>query len=251
MPSSARYSNTDFSDIHQTVTELLETGQELHTDLLDTVRRRTEHTDFGESTPLSHALAHKYEAWYSLSSRLVSRVLPERKDDFRTLYKSHDASYDIHNYLILGRTSGGDQVASRLRNQLALLRAAQEVLRSVLMDLRGTVQATLFDSELDAASSLLKNGFLRGAGAMAGVVLERHLMSVCGNHGVSVGRNATISKLNEALKKAGVLDVPEWRHIQLLGDIRNKCDHQKQSDPTTEDVTDLIDGISKVIKRVF
>ena len=251
MPSSAHYSNTDFSDIQQTVTELLETGQELHTDLLHTVRTKTERTNFGTSTPLSHAIAHKYEAWYSLSFRLISGVLSERKDDFRALYKSRDANSDIHDYLIFGRTSYPDQVASRLRNQIALLRAAQEVLRSVLMDLRGTVQANLFDSELSAASSLVKSGFLRGAGAMAGVVLERHLMSVCGNHTVSVGKAPTIAKLNEALKKAGVLDVADWRRIQLLGDLRNKCSHQKENGPTSEDVTELIDGVAKIIKKVF
>ena len=250
MPSSARYPKTDFGNVQETVTELLETGRALHTDLLETIRTRSRRAQVGTVTPLSPLLEQKYEAWYSLSFRLISHVLPERKDDFRSLYKS-SGSYDIHTYLTVGQTRRAGQVASRLQNQVALLGAAQAALDSVLVDLRGTLQANLFDSELDMASSLLKDGLLRPAGVLAGVVLEGHLMSVCDNHGVSVEKNATIAKLNEALKKVGGLELPDWRRIQLLGDLRNKCSHQKENDPTSEDVAELIDGVAKIIKRVF
>ena len=86
---------------------------------------------------------------------------------------------------------------------------------------------------------------------MAGVVLERHLKSVCDSHGVAVGKTVTISKLNAVLKEAGVLELADWRRIQLLGDLRNKCDHQQEKDPTKDDVTELIDGVAKIIKKVF
>lgn len=240
----------DFDDIRKSVNELLEAGQELHADLLHTIATKTRSRPYGEYTALSPTLETNYEAWYSLSLRLISSALPERSDDFRTLYKS-DSGYDIHDYLTVGGTSRATQVASRLQNQIALLRAAQTALASVLLNLRGTLQANLFDSELDAASSLRRNGFLRGAGAMAGVVLERHLMSVCDNHGVAVATTATISKLNTALKKAGVVELADWRHVQLLGDLRNKCDHQQEKDPTNDDVAELIDGVAKIIKKVF
>ena len=239
------------ADIHREVAELLETGRELHADLLETTRTRTKHTDFGNYTSLSLALEKKYEAWYSLSLRFVSNVLPERAGDFKKLYWDKSSRYDIRGYLVHGETQYPEQIASRLENQIALLQAAQTALGSVLTDLRGTLQADLFDSELDAASSLVKNGFLRGAGAMAGVVLERHLRSVCENHRVAVGKKFTISRLNTVLKEAGILELTDWRRIQLLGDLRNKCDHQQKKDPTSDDVTDLIDGVAKIIKKVF
>lgn len=237
-------------DIHRSVRELLEAGRELHADLLHTIETRTRRRPYGDFTALSPTLGAKYEAWYSLSLRLISSTLPERSGDFRALYKS-ESDYDIRHYLTLGETSRPTQVASKLQNQIALLRAVQTALGSVLMDLRGTLQADLFDSELEAASSLCRNGFLRGAGAMAGVVLERHLMTVCDSHGVATGKTATISKLNAALKEAGILELADWRHIQFLGDLRNKCDHQQDKTPTSDDVTDLIDGVAKIIKRVF
>ena len=62
--------------------------------------------------------------------------------------------------------------------------------------------------------------------------------------------NPGINDLNQLLKDGGVIDVPQWRQITLLGDIRNICDHNKQKEPTEQQVTDLIDGADKVLKTV-
>ena len=87
---------------------------------------------------------------------------------------------------------------------------------------------------------------------MAGVVLERHLKEVCGNHGVTVRKRAPqISDLNDALKGADVIDIPQWRSIQHLGDLRNLCAHDKKSEPTPDQVEDLLAGVAKVTKTIF
>jgi hypothetical protein len=36
-----------------------------------------------------------------------------------------------------------------------------------------------------------------------------------------------ISNLNDQLKSADVIAVPQWRAIQYLADLRNLCDHPK------------------------
>jgi hypothetical protein len=64
-------------------------------------------------------------------------------------------------------------------------------------------------------------------------------------------KNPHISELNDILKKNDVLDVPTWRFIQHLGDLRNLCDHKKSHDPTTERIHELIEGVRKIIKTVF
>ena len=87
---------------------------------------------------------------------------------------------------------------------------------------------------------------------MAGVVLERHLKEVCGNHGITVRKKAPqISDLNDALKGANVIDLPQWRSIQHLGDLRNLCAHDKESEPTSAQVKDLLAGVAKVTKTIF
>jgi len=75
---------------------------------------------------------------------------------------------------------------------------------------------------------------------------------VCDNHGVNLSKKLpTISVLNDALKNANVVDVPQWRFVQHLADIRNLCDHSKSREPTVEQVNDLIDGVLKTTKTLF
>jgi hypothetical protein len=75
---------------------------------------------------------------------------------------------------------------------------------------------------------------------------------VCVSHGVKVTKKSpTIADLNDALKGAGVIDVSQWRFIQHLADIRNLCDHSKASEPTVEQVGDLIAGVMKIVKSLF
>ena len=111
--------------------------------------------------------------------------------------------------------------------------------------------ADIFDSELDAAGALAKNKFARAAGAVAGVVLEKHLTQVCENHSVKLSKKSpVVSDLNDALKEANIIDVSQWRFVQHLADIRNLCVHNKQVEPTIAQVDDLLAGINKVIKTV-
>ena len=87
---------------------------------------------------------------------------------------------------------------------------------------------------------------------LAAVVVEKHLAQVCENHSLKMRKKApTIGDYNDMLKKAGVIDVPQWRFNQRLGDIRNLCGHKRDADPTRDQVNDLVDGAMKVTKTLF
>jgi hypothetical protein len=74
---------------------------------------------------------------------------------------------------------------------------------------------------------------------------------VCANHQIKLTKKApTIGELNDSLKGASVIDVPQWRFVQHLADIRNLCDHSKTSEPTSEQVGDLINGTTKITKTL-
>jgi hypothetical protein len=209
-----------------------------------------------------------YQSWYSEGKAVIRQLLPDRLSDFVSHYQKPKPrksityeNYRIEDYL-QGLTLtyshnkekivGPDAAVPQFDQQLAILKSAEARFDSSLYDIRQIVQADLFDSELEAAQELLKKKFNRASGAMAGVVLEKHLAQVCENHQIKIGKkHPTISDLNDALKAADVVDLPQWRLVQHLADIRNLCDHSKASDPTADQVNDLLAGVSKLAKTLF
>ena len=130
--------------------------------------------------------------------------------------------------------------------------AIEDKVDSILADIHGVLEAELFDSELEAGRELLKKGFLRPAGILAGVTLERHLSNVVSTNRITILKNdPSISDFNDALKKNSIYDVPKWRFVQRLADIRNICGHAKEREPTKEEVDELLNGVEKVIKTFF
>jgi len=78
------------------------------------------------------------------------------------------------------------------------------------------------------------------------------LKKVFTNHNLQTRKKTpTISDFNDGLKQAGVLDVPVWRHIQRLADIRNLCAHPKEREPKDDEIQDIIIGAKKLIAEVF
>jgi hypothetical protein len=209
--------------------------------------------------------ASEYDSWYSVALQVVRQLLPDRLDDFIAQYKLEKRkdvdflTYTVSDYLLGLRTSLGGQLIAdgkaalpKMKKQVAILASAKAVLQSKLVDLTEVLQGDLFDNELDAASSLCKRGFVRAAGAMAGVVLEAHLKHVAERHSLKSRKaKPTLSDLNQLLKDNEVVDTPKWRFIQHLTDLRNLCDHHGDREPTKEEVAELVDGVSKVSKTLF
>ena len=96
-----------------------------------------------------------------------------------------------------------------------------------------------------------KNGYLRASGVIAGVVLEAHLLQVCNSHNITIKKNPTINDFNKILKQNNVVDIPNWRFIQRLGDLRNLCGHKRERDPLKEEVEELINGVDKITKTLY
>jgi hypothetical protein len=203
--------------------------------------------EFLEKLP---SFSGEYQRWYSESIALLRQLLPDRVADFVRHYEKPKGRKDItfEKEVVVDSSAAIPQ----FRQQLAMLKAAKARFESSLFEIRQLVQADLLDSELEAAEVLAKHKFTRAAGALAGVVLERHLSQVCVDRKLPTGKkNPTIADFNETLKAGGAIDLPQWRFIQHLADIRNLCDHSRTPEPTADQVTDLLAGAKKVTKTVY
>jgi hypothetical protein len=215
------------------------------------------------------SLHFSYQSWYSKALPVIRQLLPERYREFQDQYKLEKRkenvidflTYTISDYLVGVTVTRGiykEEVvdpfaafSSKFQHQLAILNSAKERIDSLLADIEGVLQTEIVRHELQSADDLVRRKHFRAAGALAGVALELHLGRVCVNRHVSIGRKSpTISDFNEALKAAGVLDVPTWRHVQRLGDIRNLCVHAKERDPSPDEVADLLSGTRKILATI-
>jgi len=232
--------------------------------LKKTLKTKKKINEFKKNLP---SFIEKYQSWYSESLVVIKLLLPDRLGDFIKLYEKPKSrksieygNYVIEDYLqtLVVTSSFGDRkvgpeaAITQFQQQLNILKSIQRRFESSLFDIKQLVQADLFDSELEAAKELNKKGFVRGAGAIAGVVLESHLLQACDNHKIIVKKkNSGINDLLQLLKVNDVIDTPVWRKIQHLADLRNLCDHKKKTEPNKEDIGELIDGISRIIKTLF
>jgi hypothetical protein len=207
----------------------------------------------------------QYQRWYTEAQATVGQLIPGRAAEFERLYLGDGkrrtidgATFTIQDWLTgrrlsadRGASDGRVAVSMRLKMQLEILKSAEARFQSSLFDMRQLVRSDLFDSELDACRELAAHGFLRAAGTIAGVLLEKHLRQVIAEHVVVVRKTEpTINDFNDHLKKAGVLDVPTWRHIQRLGDVRNLCGHSKHREPNRDEVDELIEGVDRIVRTL-
>lgn len=208
-----------------------------------------------------------YQSWYSKALAVVKQILPDRVADFISYFDAPKGRREIsfQNYMIRDYLQGlqitrvhnkevvvdGGAAIPEFIQQLSIVKAARVALESKLMDLKAILQADLFDSEIEAAAALAKAGYLRAAGAICGVLLEKHLLHVCSTHKINLRkRNPTISELSQMLRDSEITTIPQWRFIQHLADIRNLCDHAKGREPTKDEIADLLSGSEKILKTI-
>lgn len=248
-----------FERYKERLQHLIKMGEELYQDLLKNKKKAS-------------LFYSKYQIWYTEAYEVIKNILPGRLEEFKKYYHIEKkdkeltpVNYTIQDWLIglrapldnftpftLRKFDEINCVILKFYNQLAILSSARLKFESVIYNLQEIVRADLFDSELEAARELLKNGFLRASGAIAGVVLEKHLKQVCINHRIKIRKKKpTISDYNDTLKENNIIDTPKWRNIQRLGDIRNLCVHERGREPTKEEVEELIKETEKITKTLF
>lgn len=210
--------------------------------------------------------AYDYQHWYTKALQAVRSLAPDRLQEFRNFYEIDPKrkTFGYGTYVIQDYIKGvlpdkfhypnfdtREQTLICFFNQLTILHSLTSRVDSLLANIEGELYAELQDSEVVTARQLAKAS-PRAAGALVGVVIEGHLQKVASNRGVKVAKkNPTIADLNDPLKAAGIIDTPTWRKISYLADLRNLCSHKKNTEPTKEQVEELIQGAEWLTKNVF
>lgn len=209
-------------------------------------------------------LSEQYNLFYTSACRIVSCVLPERLEEFKSCYihNSKTASrfpvttiWSYFNRPSVGSIKLDNKlenfVYNLLKQQKNILISCLDCLDKTLYDIEVNIQYQFYTDELETARYLLSKKYLRPAGVIAGVVLENHLKSVCKKYStIKLGKNDTLSKYFDYLKSVNAIDVTLYKKLLYLADIRNLCCHSKAREASNTEVEELINGVAKILTNV-
>src|SRR3989338_5719766 len=166
------------------IAALLQRGESLHlTMLLEQYPESKDKLGLDkEALKKLPAFSEKYQQWYSEALVCLEQLLPSRADYFVSYYKPTKSrksltveTYTIADYLkgisvTLGcqktKVVGLDAAINPFKQQLHIIESLKSRFESTLFDIKTLIQADIFDHEIDAASELMKNGYLRASGAL-------------------------------------------------------------------------------------
>lgn len=237
----------------------------LYDHCLDSLKQQLDEVKFNEfkkeyKKQKKGTFSELYQKWYAKAFSIIQRILPERKLEFEKLYLplNNRKELTLLNYTIFDAIRGihneykkirVDSASNLLDIQIDIVKSVKEVIEHKLNEITSMLEFDVFEKEIDSARFLLKNKYLRSAGAICGVILEKHLLSMLVAAGEKpTKKNPALNDLNDDLYNKKIIDSTQFKFLLFLGDIRNKCDHNKTQDPTKEEVEDLINGTEKVIK---
>ncbi len=210
-----------------------------------------------------------YHGWYAKAYKVIRIFAPERLEEFERFYTGDKTIKKIEdlNAITAGIThylqgwivtedeskvSFYNTFESGLREQVNIIIAILKNLDNDLFNLESGIHYEIYQSEMDIARDLRKKKYFRAAGSIAGVVIEVHLKKVVDNRGVPLADKAApgMSAYNDALKKHDIYKTPTFSLIQMCSQIRNKCVHPKEEEPTSGEISSIISAAERILVEV-
>ncbi len=141
---------------------------------------------------------------------------------------------------------------------LAIIRIIRdEIAGGWLFTVRGLVAAEVFADFLEMAEHLLESGYKDPAAVMGGSVLEEHIRQLCNKHAIAIDEQKNgkqipkkADRLNAELASATAYSKLDQKQITAWLDLRNNAAHGNYSAYSSEQVSQLLAGITNFMVRV-
>lgn len=135
---------------------------------------------------------------------------------------------------------------------MGILRAAKDDFEhGYLFNVRGLIEAEVFDDFLEQAEHLFASGYFQPAAVVAGCVLEDALRRLCSKRGVIIPDHATIEPMNTELVRNGVYNKLVQKKITALADLRNKAAHGRWKEFSDKDVEEMLRQVRTFLSDIF
>jgi hypothetical protein len=156
-----------------------------------------------------------------------------------------DTSEHYKEFIAREEPGGYETNLDQFKRVKSIFLAAREDFEGgYLTSVKTLVQSEVFESELEQAEELLKNGYHLAAAVISGVVLETGLRELCIRENIP---HAKLDKMNSDLAKEGIYNKLQQKRITALADIRNSAAHGKPDEFTQEDVRMMIRDVEQFL----
>ncbi|WP_227132836.1 hypothetical protein [Halorubellus salinus] len=206
--------------------------------------------DAGDSVPMKREAKIEYEKWHAKAEELVREYRATRLEDFQSHYET------IQETLRLGGDTKTSTSPEGVTNEtFHALDAQTAIIRSIIgkievkeLKARRQVSKNVARNEIEQAWQLFEGDFIRAAGVVAAVAVERELMTLCEESEQVAKFNPShgISRLSQTLYEADVIDKTSWNEMKKLASIRETCAHAE--DPEKHRVRTLISGSEEFVR---
>ncbi|MCX5891014.1 MAG: hypothetical protein NTY36_16455 [Deltaproteobacteria bacterium] len=193
-----------------------------------------------------------YQLWYTKALAPVQSLLPGRLKDFKAFYKDYIEGILINNERLSMVDGFRSTTSNAVDQQILILKSIIAFIDNIIYNINNVINKELSNSDLNSAKNLLNSNYLRAAGAIAGLVLERHLRMVCIKNGYQKidNRCPEIKDYRKHLLLKEIIDYTDNNGIERLATIRNLCCHAKDREPRREEVYELIQGVERIIAKL-
>lgn len=249
-------------EVETKIEELVEEIMDIHEDITESTehisyRRSGNKTTWGFGSGMGEIMRalSSYENWYNKALPLISDYLPDRKEDFKHRYRDVRSCLELDlGYIkdeeITGETTLKMRIQKGVMFQADLLKSIRGRIETQRLKATEKVSKDIVSDEVQKARGLFDDDHIRAAGVIAGVAIERHLITLCESspQEIKFGYMDGITTLAQTLSDAGEITDDEQRLLEYLAGIRNKCSHASDEEPEKTEVERMLDETNDFIR---
>ncbi len=191
----------------------------------------------------------QYRQWYATCKSILESN--KDKESLKEFIEEHNLLQKNTKKMFISQYEQLPIIDILLR-QINIIKSIPNYIEGKAYNFKLSLASTLLGDELEESRHLLKNGFYRAAGAIAGVVLERHI-KINFNQSIPIIKykeKATLGYLIKIAEDKAIFENPMIQKLKYLNQIRIKCDHDKKTTPTENEIIDLIENTNKLIHNI-
>ncbi len=183
---------------------------------------------------------HEHRTLVTAGLAAIARIAGTDSEYYRSVRKPES------NERIAAAGLSGPKILPSVLGALKALRSA--VSAGLLQSIEVRLRAAIHDDLLQQASDLNDASYHVAAMVLVSGVLENHLRLLCEARRYEWKGKGSISKYNNLLRDE-VYPQSSWRRVQVVGDLRNFAAHGEGGAVNSEEVSDAIRFVLRLIEE--